>query len=296
LAPNGTVGGLFADAAYADGVVYANGTDWPGLLAGKPPNRGILSAVAADGSHELWHFSTPFSPNISGVAVANGVVYFQSLLNGTFYALDAATGQPLAEVVTGGLSSGPAVSRGQIYLGTGDAVFPFLNPTLALHPGSIIALGIDDAPAPAAAQVPSQPPTVAPAAAPLPADPTPSPVLSIALTLNGTFTVGSPVPGGANFNVALEGSATPGGSFTGDFVATRMGTSISGTFTLVFGGGTLTFEYEVTYDHVTKEFEGEFVVLGGTDDFADVTGGSGEICYPLNQGANPFMMTGVLVT
>ena len=49
-------------------MVYANGTDWPGLLAGLPPNRGILGAVAADGSHELWHFDTPFSPNASGVA------------------------------------------------------------------------------------------------------------------------------------------------------------------------------------------------------------------------------------
>jgi polyvinyl alcohol dehydrogenase (cytochrome) len=144
LAPNGTVGGLFADAAYADGVVYANGTDWPGLLTGQPPNRGILSAVAADGSHELWHFNTPHSPNISGVAVANGVVYFQSMLNGMFYALDAKTGTLLAQVATGGQSSGPAVSRGQIYLGTGDSSFPFLNPTLPLGPGSIEALGIPD--------------------------------------------------------------------------------------------------------------------------------------------------------
>jgi polyvinyl alcohol dehydrogenase (cytochrome) len=144
LAPDGTVGGLFADSAVANGVVFANGTDWPGLLAGDPPVRGILSAVAADGSHELWHFDTPFSPNLSGVAVANGVVYFQSGLDGTFYALDAATGNVLAQVATGGQSSGPAISRGQIYLGTGDAAFPFLNPTLPLGTGTIIALGIDD--------------------------------------------------------------------------------------------------------------------------------------------------------
>src|SRR5262249_16062586 len=49
LAPSGTVGGLFADSAYADGVVYVNGSDWPGVLAGDPPNAGIVSAVAADG-------------------------------------------------------------------------------------------------------------------------------------------------------------------------------------------------------------------------------------------------------
>jgi polyvinyl alcohol dehydrogenase (cytochrome) len=156
LAPSGTVGGLFADSAYADGVVYANGTDWPGLLTGKPPNRGILSAVAADGSHELWHFDTPASPNISGTAVANGVVYFQSMLDGTFYALDAETGAALAEVKTGGESSGPAVSRGQIYLGTGDSAFPFLNPALTLGAGAVVALGLDDHPGALGPQGPQQ--------------------------------------------------------------------------------------------------------------------------------------------
>jgi polyvinyl alcohol dehydrogenase (cytochrome) len=144
LAPDGTIGGLFADSAYAGGVVYANGTDWPGILAGGPPNRGILSAVAADGSRELWRFETPFSPNISGVAVANGVVYFQSGFDGTFYALDAATGDLLAQVATGGLSSGPAVSRGQIYLGIGDTFFPTFIPSIPVGPGAVVALGLPD--------------------------------------------------------------------------------------------------------------------------------------------------------
>ena len=149
LAPGGTVGGLFPDSAYANGVVYTNGTDWPGLLSGEPPNRGILSAVAADGSQELWHFDTPFSPNASGVAVANGVVYFQSLF-GTFFALDAGTGAPLAQVLTGSLTSGPAISRGQVYLGTGDAAFTFLTGA-PIGTGSIMALGIPD-PAPLTVQ------------------------------------------------------------------------------------------------------------------------------------------------
>jgi polyvinyl alcohol dehydrogenase (cytochrome) len=106
LAPGGTVGGLFADSAYADGVDYTNGSDWPGVFAGQAPNLGVLSAVAADGSHELWHFYTPGSPDLSGVAVANGVVYFQSMLDGTLYALDAKTGALLAQVKTGGETSG----------------------------------------------------------------------------------------------------------------------------------------------------------------------------------------------
>jgi polyvinyl alcohol dehydrogenase (cytochrome) len=144
LAPPGTAGGLFSDSAYADGVVFADGSDWPAPFTGPPPNKGILSAVAADGSHELWHFYTPSSANLSGVAVANGVVYFQSALDGTFYGLDARTGGLLAEVATGGQSSGPAISRGQIYLGTGDTAFHFLDLTLPLGTGSLMALGLPD--------------------------------------------------------------------------------------------------------------------------------------------------------
>jgi polyvinyl alcohol dehydrogenase (cytochrome) len=144
LTPGGTLGGLFADSAYASGVVYANGTDWPGVLLGEPPNRGILTAVAADGSHELWHFDTPFSPDLSGVAVANGVVYFQSTFDGTLYALDAVTGALLKQLTTGGVTGGPAISRGQIYLGIGDAATPDRDPTVPLGPGAIVALGLPD--------------------------------------------------------------------------------------------------------------------------------------------------------
>ena len=67
----------------------------------------------------MWRFTTPHSPNLSGVAVANGVVYFQSMSNGNPYALDDRTGAELAQVLTGGAHSGPAIADGRIYLGTG---------------------------------------------------------------------------------------------------------------------------------------------------------------------------------
>jgi outer membrane protein assembly factor BamB len=76
------------------------------------------------------------------VAVANGVVYFQSMLDGTLYALNAKTGALLAQVQTGGETSGPAISRGQIYLGTGEAGFVAINPAAPLGPGSVVALGL----------------------------------------------------------------------------------------------------------------------------------------------------------
>jgi hypothetical protein len=70
-------------------------------------------------------------------------LYFQSA-TGTFYALDASNGSVLAQVVTNGQSSGPAISSGQIYVGTGDAARPFRNPALPLGPGAIVALGLHD--------------------------------------------------------------------------------------------------------------------------------------------------------
>jgi hypothetical protein len=103
----------------------------------------------------LWRFETDASPNISGVAVAGGVVYFQSMKDGNLYALDAATGTELARVNVSlsdgtnplyGQTSGPAVSRGQVYVGAGDIGTSIFNPFLLPPPGAIIALGVPDRP------------------------------------------------------------------------------------------------------------------------------------------------------
>ena len=44
-------GGLFADSAYAHGVVYANGSEWD---FANPPVKGTLVAFTGDASTELW--------------------------------------------------------------------------------------------------------------------------------------------------------------------------------------------------------------------------------------------------
>jgi polyvinyl alcohol dehydrogenase (cytochrome) len=144
VAPGGQLGGIFADSAVVNGVTYANGTNWPNVLGGSPPLGGSLTAIAGDGSRQVWQVQTP-APNESGVAAANGVVYFQSL-DGNLYALDAATGMVLATVPTGGYGreSGPAISRGQVYLGIGDVLGDAFSPTEYTGPGAIVALGIDD--------------------------------------------------------------------------------------------------------------------------------------------------------
>ncbi|MGZ3440405.1 MAG: outer membrane protein assembly factor BamB family protein [Polyangia bacterium] len=135
--PGSSLGGLFADSAYADGVVFANGLNWD-IFNSPLPASGDLIAIAADGSKVLWRFGVSATNDSSGVAVANGVVYFQSELNGTFYALDARSGALLATVPIGMAISGPAVSRGHIYVGTGDDLIG--DPGAATR---ILSLGVD---------------------------------------------------------------------------------------------------------------------------------------------------------
>ena len=137
----GVLGGLFADTAVANGVIHANVIEWNPFDPSSPP-LGHLFAFSADTLAEEWHFETPGSPNLSGVAVANGVVYFQSVFDGNLYALDATTGAQLLALPVGPSTSGPAVSNGRVYMGTGDAILrPGLGVPPAL-PGGIIAIGL----------------------------------------------------------------------------------------------------------------------------------------------------------
>src|SRR5262249_54203647 len=62
-------------------------------------------------------------PVASGVAVANGVVYFTTVASGKLVALDAATGSLLKELELGPVWPGPSVSRGRVYAGSGNTLF-----------------------------------------------------------------------------------------------------------------------------------------------------------------------------
>jgi outer membrane protein assembly factor BamB len=121
-----------------------NGVDWPDLFVDPanfrpPPTSGSVFALSPGLSRELWRFETPGSPFLSGVAVAAGVVYAVSSRPGTLYALNAFSGEKLAEVALGPTVSGPSVSRGHVYVGTGNLLISSL-PTAAQ--GTITALGL----------------------------------------------------------------------------------------------------------------------------------------------------------
>jgi hypothetical protein len=232
-------------------VNYTNGSDWPGVFAGLPPNLGVLSAVAADGSHELWHFYTPGSPELSGVAVANGVVYFQSMLDGTLYALNAKTGALLAQVKTGGETSGPAISRGQIYLGTGDAAFTSINPVAPLSPGSVVALGLSH-------------------------DSGEGHIRHLAPFLaeaTGTITSTISTAEGVLSTFVTQGEASPFGPYTSTGFYIVQGDTVSGreTFTTAKGDQfVMTFTGTIQPD---GSFGGTFTLGAGTGGFAGIHGG-----------------------
>jgi polyvinyl alcohol dehydrogenase (cytochrome) len=141
--PPGGLGGFHIDSAFAGGVNYATGNYWEGFVINPPTvdDSGEVFAISGNGATLLWSFETEW-PILGGVAVANGVVYVQDV-GGNFHALSAATGQELAHLLTGGGMSGPAISRGQIYLGDGQltALFDYVGPH---PPGAIIALGLPD--------------------------------------------------------------------------------------------------------------------------------------------------------
>jgi polyvinyl alcohol dehydrogenase (cytochrome) len=145
----GSLGGLFADSAVAYGIVFANGIEWADPFDfSKLPKGGLLTAFTGDTSAVLWKKRTPKSVNQSGVAVANVVVYFSScnpgtgdrLTNdaGTLYALSALTGATLAALPLGDCAlSGPSVSNGRVFAGTGN-MLQFMT----IPPGRIVAFGL----------------------------------------------------------------------------------------------------------------------------------------------------------
>ncbi len=133
---NGSLqGGLFADSAVANGVVYADANSYPG------GSGSALIAFSADNNGNptvLWSFFPNSFWALSGVGVANGVVYFTAAFDPNLYALDATTGNVLKAISIGKSNSGPSIAKGRVYVGTGN-VFDYLSFGV---PGSITCLGI----------------------------------------------------------------------------------------------------------------------------------------------------------
>jgi glucose dehydrogenase len=144
LALPGPIGGLQTGCATDGKTIFTNGTDALGLAAlgrntslGGPVTGGRVVALSLDLRTERWRherpkvaslggplpkpvFTNAGDPVASGLAVANGVVYFTTVASGKLVALDSSTGTLLKEIDLGPVWSGPSVSRGRVYVGTGN--------------------------------------------------------------------------------------------------------------------------------------------------------------------------------
>jgi polyvinyl alcohol dehydrogenase (cytochrome) len=147
LALPGVIGGLQTGCATDGKTVFTNGIDASRLAAAEaqfsaavPPTAGRVVALSLDLRNERWRHERPKlaslggpspktiytdvgDPVASGVAVANGVVFFTTVASGKLVALDAAKGSLLKEIDLGPVWSGPSVSRGRVYVGTGNTLF-----------------------------------------------------------------------------------------------------------------------------------------------------------------------------
>jgi outer membrane protein assembly factor BamB len=150
LALPGVIGGLQTGCATDGRTIFTNGIDCIQLMTQEPtvaslvpPTGGRMVALSLDTRTEHWRHERPGvaslggplpkpvykevgDPGASGVAVANGVVCFTSVVSGKLVAVDAATGAVLKEIDLGPVWSGPSVSRGRVYVGTGNRLFTLL--------------------------------------------------------------------------------------------------------------------------------------------------------------------------
>jgi outer membrane protein assembly factor BamB len=166
LALPGPFGGLQTGCATDGKRVYTNGIDANrlGTLESPeksvPPTAGRVVAISLDTKEEYWRHERPKvasvggpppkpvvknvgDPVASGIAVANDIVYFTTLMSSKLMALDAATGKELRAIQLPPVWSGPAVSRGRVYVGTGNIVLPdvrFFGPTQST--GTLFSFGL----------------------------------------------------------------------------------------------------------------------------------------------------------
>ncbi len=147
LALPSPIGGLQTGCATDGTTIFTNGIDWLGVASQESragsvlaPTGGRVVALSLDTQHERWRHERPkiaalggppprpVYPNAgdpvgSGIAVAGGVVFFTTVASGKLVALDSESGAVLKELDLGMVWAGPAVSRGRVYVGSGNALF-----------------------------------------------------------------------------------------------------------------------------------------------------------------------------
>jgi polyvinyl alcohol dehydrogenase (cytochrome) len=138
LALPSAIGGLQTGCASDGRAIFTNGID---RLGDDVPTGGRVVKLSLDTRTELWRHERPRVPAVggtpitpafrnvgdpvaSGIALANGVAYFTTVVSNKLVALDTSTGKSLREIdLHEPVWCGPVVSRGRIFIGTGNLLF-----------------------------------------------------------------------------------------------------------------------------------------------------------------------------
>ena len=135
LALPSAMGGLQTGCATDGTSIYTNAID--NMLYF--PSGGRVTSTRSDLSLENWRHERPKVERVeasdgkefnnvgdpigSGIAVANGVAYFTTMVSNQLVALNTSNGKVLREIDLGPVFAGPSVSRGRVYIGTGNTLF-----------------------------------------------------------------------------------------------------------------------------------------------------------------------------
>jgi polyvinyl alcohol dehydrogenase (cytochrome) len=128
------IGGIQTGCSTDGKNVFTNGIDWLSLNTKEPgsPEGGRVVSVSGNLGHENWRHERPKirlpvytggDPVGSGIALGGGICCFTPTITEQLVVLDAAKGNTLKEIPIGTVWSGPSISRGRIYVGTGSILF-----------------------------------------------------------------------------------------------------------------------------------------------------------------------------
>lgn len=133
LALPSPIGGLQTGCATDGKRVYTNGIDWLSINTprGGLPEAGRVVSLSADLAHEWWRHERPKvaalrncgDPVAAGIALGGGLACFAPTVSQQLVVLDANTGDVLKALPIETAWTGPSISRGRVFVGTGSILF-----------------------------------------------------------------------------------------------------------------------------------------------------------------------------
>ena len=141
LALPSAIGGLQTGCATDGQRVFTNGIDnFPGVKRMPVPTGGRVTAISLDSKQEIWRHERPKipwmggteekpkltnvgDPIMSGISLAGGLAFCTTMSSNRLLCLDSETGELLKDFPIGPVLSSPSISKGKVYVGTGNTLF-----------------------------------------------------------------------------------------------------------------------------------------------------------------------------